>query len=104
MKRKVLTAVLCATVAVSMVGCGLASTGAADETSSEETTSEASASSDGKIHLEYFNVKSEVTDIYDTLIAKFEEANPDIEIEQVNVRIRQPFFKQECLQMICLIS
>lgn len=85
MKRKVLTAVLCATMAVSMVGCGLASTGAADETASEKTTSEAAASSDGKIHLEYFNVKSEVTDIYDTLIAKFEEANPDIEIEQVNV-------------------
>lgn len=84
MKKKVLTAVLCASMVVSVVGCGLASTGAADETSSEEA-SEASASSDGKIHLEYFNVKSEVTDIYDTLIAKFEEANPDIEIEQVNV-------------------
>ena len=75
-----------------LAGCGLASTGSPADTAAEDASADAGAEgtsdtkdADGKIHLEYFNVKSEVTGIYDTLIEKFEEENPDIEIEQVNV-------------------
>lgn len=37
------------------------------------------------VHLEFFNVKSEIVDIMDTLIEKFEAENPGIEIEQTQV-------------------
>lgn len=94
MKKKLLAVILCDAMAAALLaGCGLASTGAAADTADTVTASDAdtaaasddTADADGKIHLEYFNVKSEVTGIYDTLIEKFEKENPDIEIEQVNV-------------------
>lgn len=43
------------------------------------------AESGEKVHLEFFNIKPEVVDILDTLIAKFEEENPDIDVEQTQV-------------------
>ena len=93
MKKKLLAVTLSAAMTAALLaGCGLASTGSSADTAAEDVSADAgadgssdTADADGKIHLEYFNVKSEVTGIYDTLIEKFEEENPDIEIEQVNV-------------------
>ena len=101
MKKRWLAAALSAAMTAALLaGCGLASAGqsgdttdtaasadssAGADTAADTDSSEADTESDGKIHLEYFNVKSEVTGIYDTLIEKFEKENPDIEIEQVNV-------------------
>lgn len=93
MKKKLLAVTLSAAMTAALLaGCGLASTGSPADTDAEDVSAGAGAEgtsdtkdADGKIHLEYFNVKSEVTGIYDTLIEKFEEENPDIEIEQVNV-------------------
>lgn len=93
MKKKLLAVTLSAAMTAALLaGCGLASTGSSADTVAEDVSADAgadgssdTADADGKIHLEYFNVKSEVTGIYDALIEKFEEENPDIEIEQVNV-------------------
>lgn len=49
------------------------------------TSVSALAESGEKVHLEFFNIKPEVVDILDTLIAKFEEENPDIDVEQTQV-------------------
>ena len=46
------------------------------------TSVSALAESGEKVHLEFFNIKTEVVD---TLIAKFEEENPDIDVEQTQV-------------------
>lgn len=89
MKKKFLSVIMCAAVAVSaFAGCGGSGSGTESNTdmASDSATPEKSESDSGdKIHLEFFNVKSEVVDIYDELIEKFEEENPDIEIEQINV-------------------
>ncbi|MDD4367388.1 MAG: extracellular solute-binding protein [Oscillospiraceae bacterium] len=55
------------------------------KTNAAEQSSAISNENSGEtVHLEYFNVKPEVEDIYNTLIAKFEKENPDIVIEQIN--------------------
>lgn len=84
MKKKLLSVIMCAVVASSLLGgCGSGT----DSSESSEASKEDGKNGDSqdKIHLEFFNVKSEVVGIYDELIDKFESENPDIEIEQVNV-------------------
>ncbi|SEI04073.1 carbohydrate ABC transporter substrate-binding protein, CUT1 family [Halobacillus karajensis] len=44
-----------------------------------------SASQDGKVQLEFFQFKGEAVEDFDKLIEKFEEENPDIDVEQNNV-------------------
>ncbi len=88
MKKKLLSVIMCAAVASSLLGgCGSGTDTQEDSSASSDTgDEEASDTGSGdKIHLEFFNVKSEVVGIYDDLIEKFESENPDIEIEQVNV-------------------
>ena len=88
MKKKLLSVLVCAAVASSLLGgCGSNTSTDTDSSTSADTgkDEESGADSGDKIHLEFFNVKSEVVGIYDDLIEKFESENPDIEIEQVNV-------------------
>lgn len=103
-KRLIVTTACLAMTAAALSGCGgLASAGQAEtqaeaseasaqsqaggtDTSAESTDAASSdaGTADGEVTLEYFNVKSEVVGLYDTLISKFEEENPGIKIEQVN--------------------
>ncbi len=103
MKKKLLSAILCVSLMASvLVGCGSgsgaesgkteesqdAASGEASEdasTESSESASDSGSASGDKVHIEFFNIKSEVVGIYDELIQKFEDANPDIEVEQINV-------------------
>lgn len=88
MKKKLLSVLVCAAVTSSLLGgCGSNTSTDTDSSTSADTgkDEESGADSGDKIHLEFFNVKSEVVGIYDDLIEKFESENPDIEIEQVNV-------------------
>lgn len=69
-----------------LTGCGNASgeansSSTATDGAQAETT--ASASNDGKIHVEFFNQKTEIVDILQGLIAEYESENPDIKIDLV---------------------
>lgn len=103
MKKKLLSVVLSAALITALlVGCGSGAktdsgadasntetgTGSEDNSDSASNTAsaqESEAASGDEIHLEFFNVKREVTGIYDELIKKFEEENPGIKVEQINV-------------------
>lgn len=63
-------------------GCGKTEK-AADGNKENKTKQEASGSGD-KVELDFFQMKNEAKDIYEEIIAKFEEENPGITINQIS--------------------
>lgn len=91
MKKKILSLILgTAIIAGSLAGCGLAgqtsqSTGDnGQETGETQSTQqqETAAESDGKVELEFFNCKVEGEAVFNKVIEKFQEENPNIIVKQ----------------------
>ncbi len=89
MKKKILSFILgTAITACSLTGCGLASQTSKDnspaaDTSTDSAAAETTASeSDGKIELEFFNCKVEGEAVFNKVIEKFQEENPNVIVKQ----------------------
>lgn len=83
--KKVVAATLAATLSVlTLSGCG-----------SDSSTVQGSAEGEA-IRLEFYQQKSEVIELYDDLIARFNEQNPDIVIEQVAVPDAETALRTRC--------
>lgn len=74
MKKRFFAILLCIAIAISMAACGAASSTTSDQPSGD------SGSSDEKVSIEFFHQKPENVELYNTLIGKFMEENPDIEV------------------------
>lgn len=71
---------------VALIGLTLVSTACSNGNSENASTSpNDTAESGNKVKIEYFQMKPEVVDVVDELIAKFEAENPGIIVEQNNV-------------------
>jgi raffinose/stachyose/melibiose transport system substrate-binding protein len=80
MWKRIMTAAVTASMAAGLLaGCG-SSASTADGSAAEGT---ASAANDGKTHIEFFNQKTEIVDILNTLIADYEKENPNVVIDLV---------------------
>lgn len=74
--KKALSLTLALALTVSIVtACG----------SKDKVTNDKASSEKGKVKVEFFQYKSEAVATYDALIAKFEAANPGIDVVQTNV-------------------
>lgn len=88
MKKKMLCLVLgAALMASSLTGCGLAGESAGADSSAENNTVQGESgagitSADGKVELEFFNCKVEGEAVFNKVIEKFQEENPNIIIKQ----------------------
>lgn len=73
MKKKKITAVLmAATMTVGLLaGCG-------------SSSSDENGGKSGKVELDFFQMKNEAKSVYDEIIAKFEEENPGVTINQIS--------------------
>lgn len=78
MKKRTLSILLGTAVAVSgFSGCGLAG-----ETARQQTENVPAENTDGKVELEFFNCKVEGEAVFNKVIEKFQEENPNIIIKQ----------------------
>ena len=78
MKKRTLSILLGTAVAVSgFSGCGLAG-----ETARQQTGNVPAENTDGKVELEFFNCKVEGEAVFNKVIEKFQEENPNIIIKQ----------------------
>ncbi|MGB8454530.1 MAG: extracellular solute-binding protein [Anaerocolumna sp.] len=94
MKKRLLSLVL-STVLIATMITGCSSTASkGDSTAGENTAGQSSQSStvepvkeaSGKtVKIEFFNQKSEIKDVMDEIIADFEKANPNIDVEHIQV-------------------
>lgn len=86
MKQKILALILGVTMAVSgLAGCGLAGkTAEKEDEKSEEKSGEkdTAAAADGKVEIEFFNCKVEGESVFNKVIEKFQEENPNIIVKQ----------------------
>lgn len=64
-----------------LAGCG--SSSSSTESAADGSTTSAQETNDGKTHVEFFNQKTEIVDILNTLIDEYEEENPDVVIDMV---------------------
>ncbi|MNO20333.1 Multiple sugar-binding protein precursor [compost metagenome] len=81
--KKIVAPVLAGLLALSMLSaCGNGNNG---EASNSGTASGNGAASSGKkVEIEFFQNKTEAKETFDKLVAKFNEANPNIKVTQVN--------------------
>lgn len=80
MKKRTWSILLGTAVAVSgLYGCGLAGQTAKQQSEKENVTAE---NADGKVELEFFNCKVEGEAVFNKVIEKFQEENPNIIIKQ----------------------
>lgn len=78
MKKRMMGILLGTTLVVSgLSGCGLAG-----QTAKQQENQNAGTSSDGKVELEFFNCKVEGEAVFNKVIEKFQEENPNIIIKQ----------------------
>ena len=93
MKRRLLSAVLAAAMAASLVACGGSGSSSSSAASSEGSTAEESkaesgettASTDGETVLKWAMWDKDLTSYYAPLIAAYEEKNPGVKIELVDL-------------------
>lgn len=79
MKKRTMSILLGTTVIVSSLsGCGLAGQTAQQQSENQK----AKENSDGKVELEFFNCKVEGEAVFNKVIEKFQEENPNIIIKQ----------------------
>lgn len=91
MKKKLLSLILgTAMIAGSLTGCGLAGQNSQNTDNSSQNAEqtqgtqqqESAAESDGKVELEFFNCKVEGEAVFNKVIEKFQEENPNIVVKQ----------------------
>ena len=91
-----------------LTGCSGGKTDDAPASSADQTTAAEAASTDaasgGKVAIELFHQKPENVELYNTLVNKFMEENPDI---QVNVTLAESTRKHSavsiCIPMECIL-
>ena len=86
MKKRFLAIMLCIAAVVSLAGCGASSAPAADKPTDTAAAPANEGASAGKVSIELFHQKPENVELYNTLIGKFMEENPDI---QVNITLAE---------------
>ncbi|WP_199615857.1 ABC transporter substrate-binding protein [Paenibacillus alkalitolerans] len=87
-KNRVLASIVLIALILVMSACGGNGSNSSDQNNvSDSANSTGSAPNDSgqKVTLEFFQMKSEVVKMVDDLIQKFEQANPNIDINQNNV-------------------